>query len=143
MLPQGASRTELPSGGRTEVERLYRAIFREAPPSLVAERFQAASALLERAAGAQDLDAYRRALERVGDLEALEVAARHRGKLPLLGAKFRLMVYIAETEPRNQRFFVKRRPSRLACVAAVCLGGVQTGYKLAKGMVLLSRVGHV
>jgi hypothetical protein len=125
-----------------EAELLYRAIFDQPAPPVVVERFAGAAALLDAGAAAPDIEAYRLALERVGDLEALEVAARYRGRLPLLVRKFRLMVYLAEAVPDNQRFFVKRRPGRLGAVASVAGGLLRTAIQLARGLVLLSRVKH-
>ncbi len=125
-----------------EAERLHRAIFRESPTSAVAQRFDEAVAMLKAAAPESDVAIYHRVLLTVADLEALEVAARHRKRLSLLPAAFRLMVYLAETDPGNQRFFVKRRAGLAGAVASLLAGGLRTSYKLAKGLVLLARTGH-
>jgi hypothetical protein len=112
-------------------------------PALVIERFLEASAILSASASMQERASYRRVLEGVGDIEAIEVAARYRRKLRLLSDHLRLMVYLAETEPRNQRFFVKRRANRAAAFAAIAVGAFRTAYKLAKGTFLLTRVRDV
>ena len=132
-----------PAREREHAERLYRAVFREDAPALVIERFLEASRLLDASASAQERASCQRVFERVRDLEAIEVAARYRRKLRLLSDHLRLMVYLAETEPHNQRFFVKRRANRAAAFAAVGAGAFRTAYKLAKGTVLLARVGDV
>ena len=128
---------------RNKAERLYRAVFRASPPPIVIERFLDASALLNASASEEERVAYRRALARGGDLEALEVAARYRRRLRLLTDHVRLMVYLAEAEPGNQHHFVKRHPSRFAAAVAIGGGACKTAYKLAKGMLILSRVDHV
>ena len=79
---------------RNEATRIFRAIFGADPPALVADRFIEASERLNAASDPQALAAYYTAIGRIGDLEALEVACRYRRTLPLLSAKFRVMVYI-------------------------------------------------
>ena len=125
-----------------DADRIYRAIFRAAPAPRVVERFLAADRLLTEGAAADEIARCRRVLDSSSDLEAIEVAARYRRQLPLLGARFRLMVYIAESEPDNQHYFAKRSASRAAAVAALAAGGIATAWKLARGALLLARVRH-
>ena len=132
----------MPTTRTDDTARLYNAIFRATPPALVRERFCEAAALLQANASPHEVAEYRRAMDLGVDLEALEVAARYRRKCRLLSDHFRLMVYVAETLPENQSFFVKRTPSRAGAVAALAGGGVRTVYKLAKGIVLLRRLSH-
>ncbi len=128
---------------RHDAERLYRAVFGAAAPRAVIDRYLEASALLDAAATPEARAAYRRALAGVRDVEALEVAARYRRRLPLLSEHMRLMVYLAESAPENQRYFVKRRPSRAAAWTVLFAGAFRTAYKLAKGALLLARVRDV
>jgi hypothetical protein len=104
---------------REDALRLYRAVFGDDPSPVWVQRFVESSALLHGAATAQERTAYRNALDAVTDLEALEVAARYRRKLRLLSDSLRLAVYIAESEPHTQHFFVKRRPSVMAALVAL------------------------
>jgi hypothetical protein len=125
-----------------EARKLYRAIFREHAPNVVVQRFLEPAARLEAAEPPPERERYHRAIASIGDLEALEVACRYRNQMPLLSATCRLIVYIAETIPENQRFFVKRRDSLPATLWALAAGAARTAYKLVKGSFLLSRARH-
>lgn len=122
-----------------ETELLYRAVFRREPPAVVVERFIPVSERVDASASTSEVRKYYRALDGCRDLEALEVAARYRGRLPLLTRKMQLLVYIAETEPGSQRYFVSEKRSRIGAVAAIALGGLGTAAKLVRGFYLLSR----
>jgi hypothetical protein len=126
----------------SEAERIYRAIFRDRPPDIVKRRFMKASALLNERSDKEEVDRYYKAISAVKDLEALEAACRYTRKLPLLSKKFQIMVYIAETTPKNQRFFVNRRTSRLRGWWSFAGGGFQTLFKIGKGLLLLAKVKH-
>ena len=125
---------------RAEAARIYRAIFGDEVPGVVAERFVGASAALDPSVAPEALVAYRLALDRVGDLEALEVACRYARRLPLLSRKFRLMVYLAETIPDNRERFINDRDAVLAGYTVVALGALRTAFKLVKGFTLLRRL---
>jgi hypothetical protein len=125
-----------------EAHKIYTAIFGRAIPRIVQERFVAASERLERTVAPQELAAYGRIAAVCDDLEALEVAARYSRRLPLLGRKFRLMVYLAETLPENQPFFVNARGSFLVGLWQSAIGVLTTIFKLLKGLWLLRRVAH-
>jgi hypothetical protein len=84
--------------------------------------------------------AYRRALDRVGDLEALEMACRYRRMLPHLSRKFRIMVTVAETVPETQSHFVNETSSLLRGLAVLAAGGIRSMGKLAKGLMLQGRL---
>jgi hypothetical protein len=124
----------------TEARKIYFAIFRRAIPPIVAERFAAANERLERAAGPRELAEHRRIVAECADLEAAEVAGRYTGRLKLLTRKFRLMVYLAETLPENQPFFVNETSSFLTGLWQGFAGGVRTIFKLLKGVWLLRGV---
>jgi hypothetical protein len=126
-----------------EGERLYHAVFGAAPPRVVVERFIAAAAILESSAPPEERARYHAVLARVGDVEAIELAARYRRRLPLLSDHMRLLVYLAESVSDTQHHFVKRRASRAAAYAAVATGALRTMYKMIKGALLLARGGHV
>ena len=131
---------ETRSRGETEAGRIYFAIFGRAMPPIVQERFAAANERLEQAAGPRELAECRRIVAACADLEAVEVAGRYTGRLKLLSRKFRLMVYLAETLPENQSFFVNETSSFPAGLWHGFAGGVRTVFKLLKGLWLLRGV---
>lgn len=124
---------------REEAGRIFRAIFGGSPSAVVVERFLVASDLLNSNSEAAAVEAYYDAIARVADLEALEIAARYRHRLDLLCKKFLVMVYLAETVPENQQYFVKRRRDRAGTIAALFFGATRTAFKFVKGIFLLGR----
>jgi len=126
-----------------EASRVFHAIFGGTPPPLLVERFIAASDRLNATAATDALAEYYRVVASGRDLEALELAGRYRRRLPLLSAKFRLMVYLAETVPELQGYFVNRNDDLGAAIWALAAGAVRTGWKLMKGLVLISGAPNV
>jgi hypothetical protein len=125
-----------------EARKIYAAIFRRPVPPVVLQRFVAASEQLHRTVDPQELDRYYRAAAACADLEALEIAARYTRQLRLLGRKFRLMVYLAETLPENQPFFVNERSSLPAGLWRSFIGVLWTAWKVLKGVWLLKRYAY-
>ena len=125
-----------------EGRRIYHALFRRDMPPILLERYRVAAERLDAALSPQELDAAYRAVEAQNDLEALEFAARLTGRLPLLRRKFQAMVYLAETLPDHQAFFVSRRSSRLGGIVALAWSGLEAGMQGIKGLVALQRLPH-
>lgn len=126
---------------RDEAERIYHAIFRSQISPKIRERyFQAADILFSRFSPEEN-QVFDEALNKVSDLEALELAARLRKKMPPLVFRFRLMVHLAENLPANQSVFVNSRDRRIISYFSLFFGGLKTLYKFAKGSFLLRRVG--
>ena len=123
-----------------EAARIYRAIFGGDVPAVVKQHFVNASPRLNERFEQSELDSYYHTVERIGDLEALEVAARYVRRIPLLHSKFHMMVYLAETVPENQHHFVNERSNIAAGWWALVSGGARTAIKLVKGLFLLSRL---
>lgn len=123
-----------------EADKIYRSLFYQSTPDVIRERFIEASVQLHQKISTKERALYYGVIKTVDDLEALEVACRYRKKMPLLTLKFHLMVFLAETLPENQRFFVNERTSfiRGACFTAVSL--LRTIYKLCRGFYLLTRL---
>ncbi len=124
-----------------EARRVYSAIFNQPVPSLVVERFAAASERLEANASPAELQAYRAAIDAPVDLEALELAARWTKRLPLLTRKFQLMAFLAETLPGNQPLFINHRDNFPAAFVRIAVMSLRTGWLMAKGLLLVSRYG--
>jgi hypothetical protein len=121
---------------------IYRAIFRRNAPEIIKRRFAEASDRLHATTAGGDVERYYRAIQSTGDMEALEVACRYTKKFPLLVSKFRLMVYLAETLPENQHFFIKGRRGILGVAWALGAGALRTAFKLVKGLLLMAKVNH-
>lgn len=123
-----------------EADKIYRAIFHQGAPDVVRKRFITASFQLHQKRSTQELAKYYGIIKIVHDLEALEVACRWRKKIPLLTLKFRLMVYLAETLPGNQRFFINERTSFIRALRCTVISLMRTMYKLCRGFYLLARL---
>jgi hypothetical protein len=120
--------------------RIFAVVFGEAPSHTAILRFSEGFEQLWRDADPAEVELLRRAVENVRHLGALEVAARYTHRLPLLVDAFRLLLYIAEAEPANQRFFVKRERSVSGAIAALFLGALHTFVSVIAGLVLLRRL---
>lgn len=123
-----------------EADKIYRSIFYQSTPDVIRERFIEASVQLQQKISTQELELYYGVIKMVDDLEALEVACRYRKKMPLLTLKFRLMVFLAETLPENQRFFVNERTSFIKGMCSTAVSLLRTIYKLCRGFYLLARL---
>ncbi len=123
-----------------EADKIYQAIFREVAPDILKRRFVEASSRLHDRSDKKELDRYYRAIQKISDLEALEIACRYTRRLPLLSTKFNMMVYIAETIPENQHFFINYKKNVLKGWLTIFNGTVRTAFKLGKGLFLLIRI---
>lgn len=120
--------------------RIFAIVFGGVPGPSVLVRFREGFERLRRDADPAEMERLRHAVETVRHLGALEVAARYTHRFPLLVSAFRLLVYVAESDPANQRYFVKRRKSVLAAVAALFLGALHTAADIVVGLVILRRL---
>lgn len=134
--------SELRNISQDDAQRIYTALIGEPVPAVIAERFRVAATQLDARALPQELVVYRFALAHIADLEALELATRYRGRLPILTKKFQLMAYLAETLPANRIRFIKDRDSVLSAYLALGLAGLRTSVKLVRGLLLLRRLPH-
>jgi hypothetical protein len=126
-----------------EAERIYHAIFRQPIPSQVKDRYYRASESLFSGVSLEENRAFEQALGGVSDLEALEIAARLRNKMPSLVNRFRLMVHLAESLPANQSVFVNSSDRRIPSFISLVFGAARTLYKYLKGRILLRRAEDV
>lgn len=123
-----------------EPQRIYDALFGAPIPPVIAARFRAASALLERTATAAELAAYQRVVASAADLEAVELAARYTRRLPLLSRKMQLMAYLAETLPENQDRFINRQTNRVGGLLRAAGAVFRTASKMVAGLLALRQV---
>lgn len=136
--------SNLPLLESSEAEKIYYALFREAIPNILKYRFVEASRMIIKRFSQREQSLYIDALERISDLEALELAARRKGQLPLLCMKFTMMVFLAETLPENQKIFINHEKDKpLLGTAAIATGLMRTGYKFVKGLLLLRALKNV
>ena len=125
-----------------EAQAIYWALFRGESPAVLAQRYGQAARELDKLAAPRDIALVQRLLAQRADLEAAELAGRLTGRLPLLTRKFTAMTYLAETLPDHQRFFVSRRSSQVAGVAALGWASLLTAVQLARGLWLLRSAGR-
>lgn len=137
-----APSTEFATRSEQEGRRIYRALFRRDIPSILLERYLIAAERMDAELDAQDLDAHYHAVEAQNDLEALEFAARLTGRLPLLHRKFQAMVYLAETLPDHQVFFVNRRSNWLGGIVTLGSSAFVSVVQGIKGLLALRRLPH-
>jgi hypothetical protein len=128
---------------RDEAERIYHALFRaDIPPEIKDRYYRAIPALFSRPSHQED-QVNTEMLKSVSDLEALELAARTRSKMPSLVVRFRLMLHLAENLPANQDVFINFSDRRIHSIFSLALGSIRTLYKYIKGWFLLRRIGDV
>ena len=136
LTPMRALSSESFHSEHFEAERLYHAVFGKPIPEVLEERFREASRRVFDAFPEDQKRLYASALRSVSDLEALEVAGRLTGRFRLLTAKLTVMMFLAETLPDHQAYFVNQASSRVRGIAAVAKGSMKTAYKLIKGLYL-------
>jgi len=125
-----------------EAEKIYRAIFRKSIPPRVKERYHRAVETRFSDFTPEEKENFACLLEKVRDLEALEIAARLQGKQSLLVSRFRLMVHLAESVPVNQNLFFNFSDRRIAGYFSLLYGSARTLFKRLKGRFLLRRAGN-
>ena len=126
---------------RHEADRVYRALFGAPAPDVLKQRFVEPSKRLNAGTVIRDVERYYQAVEHAADLEALELACRWSGRFPLISAKFRLVVYLAETLPENQRHFVNTRDSFMRGLFVVSFTVVRSAFKFVRGWLLMRSFG--
>jgi hypothetical protein len=120
----------------SDAARIYHVLFPEEIPAPLRERFEKASQILENDYSADERAEYRRALQRVGDLEALEFACRRGKRLRMLTDQVVLMSFLAETLPQHQACYVDPDARRWKAYLAIAAGLFRTAAKYAKGTIL-------
>jgi hypothetical protein len=121
-----------------EAEKIYYAVFKKQIPETIRVHFEHISKSVDDHYPDDEVGKYRRCISSVKDLEALEVAARHLGKLPVLTDKLRIMICISEAFPENYPVFVNDKDNRFAGYGSILFSLFRTCYKLTKGMIFFA-----
>ncbi len=121
-----------------EAEKIFNSIFKSFPPPLLKERYLKASEKFSKGFTPLEIAECQRAIEKISDLEALELASRHLKKLPLLVLKFRIMVFLAEGWPLLRKRYINDKNVSLAGLSSIFYSGIRTAGKLVKGIFLLT-----
>lgn len=122
-----------------ESGRIYHALFQRQIPPALRERFRSLSVLIEKRFSDREIAEYQHCVRKVRDLEALELAARHTGKFPIITMKFKAMLYLAESVPENYGCYVNTRTRGITGHLLLAAALVRSSYKLIKGFILLKR----
>ena len=123
-----------------EAERIYYALFKKEIPLKLKKRFYEAVSRLLTSYPQERKEECQRSLAEVRDIEALELAARIHNKLPLLVSKFRLMVYLSETLPQNNNYFLNLQDKKFKGKGIVFFSGLRSLIKYIKGIFLLKKI---
>jgi len=123
-----------------EAEKIFYSIFKTPIPFSLKERFQRASMSLSAGYTQEELAEHDRAVNRVNDLEALELVARHTKKFPLLVVKVHLMIYLAETLPEYRSFYINRNDAPYKGWSFIFFSSMRTILKFLKGFLLLAKL---
>ena len=91
----------------------------------------------------EELNRYYQVIESSDDLLAIEVASRYLGNLELLSKKFLAVIYLSETLPENQWFFINERSNFIIGFTNLMWGTIETIYRVIKGLWLLRIREHV
>ena len=126
-----------------EAKRIYSAIFRRNIPPTILERFSIVSQHLNNTYSDEELNRYYQVIESSDDLLAIEVASRYLGNLELLSKKFLAVIYLSETLPENQWFFINERSNFIIGFTNLMWGTIETIYRVIKGLWLLRIREHV
>jgi hypothetical protein len=121
-----------------EAEKVFNSIFKVPFPPLLKEMYVRAGEELSNSYSPSEIDDCQKAIERISDLEALELASRYLKKLPFLVLKFRIMVFLAEGWPLARKSFVNDKDTSFAGWFFIFYSGIRTVAKLIKGVILLT-----
>ncbi|MBC8413834.1 MAG: hypothetical protein ISR96_12260 [Nitrospira sp.] len=121
---------------RNEADKIYRCLFEKTVPDDVAERYSQVIERIERIYP-DDVRDVRKCIEQCKDLEALEIYARHTGKLPLLSAKFKIMVFLAETLPENYGQYINERDRVFLAYILLGTSVIRTAFKFIRGAIAI------
>jgi len=118
----------------SEADRIYETIFDRKAPKPIKKYFEAISEKIE---ARFSVDEVIECIQKIHDLEALELAARYTKKIPVLTEKFKIMVYLAETLPENYSVFINERPKYFFAYVSLISSLFRSCYKIVKGFIIM------
>jgi len=120
-----------------EAGKIYRSIFRKEIPAIVRERFDRSSLQIIKNVPEQELARYRKIIDTVSDLAAVEYASRILGKNPMLLKKFQVMIYLGECIPDNYNIFINEKRNLMKTLLIFASVPFNSVYKFFKGFLIL------
>lgn len=120
-----------------EAEKIYNSIFNKKIPFNIQKNFDIVSKRIEARFPDHEISRYFKIISRVNDLEALELAARTSGKLPIIKLKFKTMFYLAETNPENHSRYINEKDNYFSGISLLILSLIRSSYKLLKGLSII------
>ena len=120
-----------------EAAKIYRSIFRKDIPGIVQQRFENPSVKLESTFPESDLIKYRKIINRISDLAAVEYASRITGTNQLLIKKFQVMIYLGECMPENFNIFINEKRGLIRTLFIFTTIPFNSVYKFIKGFLAL------
>jgi len=120
-----------------EAEKIYFSIFNSKIPEAIQHRFSEISQTIDNNYRNIEVSKYYTLIPKIRDLEALELAARHFGKLPILTEKFKIMIYLSETIPQNYGLFINENPKSLYGYVAITASVIRSILKMVKGVLII------
>jgi hypothetical protein len=121
-----------------EAEKIYSSLFHKRIPEQIRLRFNDVSKKVDAHYSQEEVRDYLKVINMVGDLEALEYAARFLRRMPMLTEKFKVMIYLSETIPDNFPLFVNENSNRFSGYLSLSCSLLRSGWKLMKGAVLFA-----
>jgi hypothetical protein len=121
-----------------DAEKIYSALFGKKIPDNIHRHFNNISKEIESNFPHDEVVKYYELVGKINDLEALEVAARHLRKIPVLTEKFKIMVYLGEAIPDNYHIFINESTARFRGYAEMIFSIMRTIIKMMKGLIIIS-----
>jgi len=121
-----------------EDEKIFNSIFKAPFPPSLKEWCSKATEKFSKNYTPSEITECQKAIEKISDLEALELASRHLKKLPFLVLKFRIIVFLAEGCPLTRKSYINNKDASLLGWLTLFYCGLRTAIKLVKGIFLLA-----
>jgi len=123
-----------------EEEKIYYSIFKKKIPESIKKHFKNISKIIDLKYNNIEINIYYNTLNKGFDIEAVELAGRYLKKTDILSEKLTAMVSLAETLPENQRFFFKKKSSRITGYINILYAFIRSLFKFTKGLIILKEV---